>query len=59
MRRVPARPGRDFVQPVAPVEMSTWKQAEAYSSVLHLVTLHQVEPQPVFRVVSNFVHRLA
>ncbi len=58
MRRVPARFRRDFVQPVARVEMSTWKPAGANSTVLHLVTRHQVSPQPVFRVGSDFVHRL-
>jgi len=57
MRRVPARLRRDFVQPVAPVEMSTWKPAEASASTLHLMTLHQMGSQPVFRMVSDFVHR--
>jgi hypothetical protein len=57
MRRVPARLRRNFVQPVAPVKMSTWKPAEASSSILHLMTLHQMGSQPVFRMVSDFVHR--
>ncbi len=55
MRRVPARFRRNLVQLVAPVEMSTWKLAEASSSVLHLMTLHQMDSQPVSPLVMAYL----
>ena len=50
MRRFPARSCGNFVQPTTPVQVNTRKAAFAYSSVSHLVALHQVDAQPLFRV---------
>jgi len=59
MRRAPARPCGNLVQPIALVEVAAREPAQAGSSVLDLVAIHQVGSQPVFRMGSDLAHRQA
>ena len=56
MRRAPARSSGHLIQPVALVEVAVREPAQAGSSVLDLVALHQVGSQPVFRMGSDLAH---
>ena len=59
MRRFPARRSRNFVQPIARVELLARESAQADSPILDLVAFHQVCPQAVLCMRLQLLQYLA
>ena len=59
VRRAPARLQWGFIQPVALMEIAERKAKQGMLPIPDLVAPHQVNTQPAYRVVPDFVHRYA